>query len=379
MPSSHQISTQLLEIKPQVAQKQPQLSGIELSTCNLNYLNLSLVNQDSTTSEKTKIENEQKKFKIIEQIYNSIKPKEQEQKEIEAKKTKNTWWRKALFGFLIVTDITLMTMGGYFGFLELMQLLIPSLSAFAMKLIAIIATGIEGLMMYSVFKPFLQRGLGIQPEAPSDTLVANYSNRIVLMKKINDLMENYEFAKKMGVERYSSYAEVLKEFNKDISEIKLTPYQESKTKKVIRYGLSTLNTGLSIAGTYFGATLLLTAISAALIGTPIGWAIIATIIVAQLLTRFFVRQNSVYDLLNPEAKQQNLVIKQLKNFSNINSRMDQNLKLMKIENAQQPCKRDNKRTPLRRTQSAGYLGLFAPANTVDLDAPKTNSASFRLA
>lgn len=236
--------------------------------------------------------------------------------------------RKLLFAFLIVVDITFMSIGSYLGSVALLNLFVPAISTLVATLVAGIATAIEAVMMYSVFKPMLQRGLKIPVDQPEGLLATDYGKRLSMMQKINaKMVNNIQYTQKHGPNVYASFMPLLKLLNQDVKKITLLPYQEPYYKTLARYGLSILNVTLSIAGTYYGASLLLLALCAPLVGTPIGWGIIGTFIFAQLLTRLVIRQTAVYDLLNPFAKRHESLRNKIESFVNPSEAIDREWKM----------------------------------------------------
>lgn len=282
-------------------------------------------------SESQKIENEKAKLAIVLEINKSIENqygKIAEKKEKPAEK-KAAFWRKALFGFLIIIDITFMCIGGFLGATSLLQM-IPGITSVTTALVAGLTTAIESLMMYSIFKPMLQQGLGIPVNPPKETLSNYYGQRLELTEKVNSKMVNnghYTFEK--SPELYQSYAGILKTINKDMKKTTLTSFNEPSYKKVGRYCLSGLNLILSMAGTYFGTVMLLTAISPLLLGTPVGWAIIGTFILAHLISKLVIRQNSIFNLLNPSAHRHEEIRNKLLQFEDKSSGIDYDLHHMK--------------------------------------------------
>jgi hypothetical protein len=243
----------------------------------------------------------------------------------DLKTPKAAWWRKLLFGFLMIIDIALMTVGGYLGSLELLGLLAPHLASIAVSIIALSATGIEAVMMYAIFKPMLQEGLKI-PRAPSskETLAEKHDKKINALENMNALMvDNYE---KHSSFVYGYHTRILKMFNDDVKNTELLSYKESIPKRILRYGLSTFNTILNLAGVYFGTVLLLTALSPVLVGTPVGWGIIATVAVAQLLSRLFIRKNAVFTMLNPSAAHHEATREKLLKFESKSESIETHMK-----------------------------------------------------
>lgn len=244
------------------------------------------------------------------------------------KKTMTAIWKSILFGFLIIVDIVITPMTGFWGSVELLQI-ITGISQVSASITAAVMATIDSTMLFSIFKPFLQRALGISPEQPPGMLVENYLERCYLIENMNKKMvNNFHYNGEQSSELYQQFAPILKSFNQDMRKTKILPYQESKTKKFARYGLTTLNTLFSIAGTYFSAVLFLTAVGAALIGTPAGWGIIGVIIVAQLVTKFLIRQNAIYDLFNPSASQHEAAREKLEQFEDKSDGIDRDLKTM---------------------------------------------------
>jgi hypothetical protein len=339
-------------------------------------------------TEINRIEIEKKKLNILQDVYKSIEeqygPSNRKLSSLNAEK-KNSVWRRVLFGVLTVADIVISSIGGFLGAISLLKL-IPGVSHAAGIVVSSIAVTIEGTARYSVFKPWLQKGLGMTPDEPKDTLVKHYEDRLMLTKKINSLMlNNLVYTAEKDPTVYQSYTGILKAANQDVRQIKLPPYKERTAVKVGRYCLSTLDVGLSAAGTYFSAVMLLTVVSAALLSTPPGWAIIAAAIVLQLVMRYVIRQSSIFTLLNPSAAQHEAVKDKLEKFTPKEQEFDRDLDLIKkakkssavdVEkvNVKQALLRPN---PVKPTRAAEWPLFFKPGLQAAEEPAIKSSVAFR--
>src|SRR5207253_1650052 len=126
---------------------------------------------------------------------------------------------------------------------ELLRQLVPTITTVIAMVISSIATAIEGIMLYSLSKSYLQSGLGIPSDAMQDTLPNHYNKRLELMNKINCLMGDITYTRKRSANLYDKYKNVLKVLNQDMLTTQLSDYSESTASKGGRYFLSAINIG----------------------------------------------------------------------------------------------------------------------------------------
>ena len=80
------------------------------------------------------------------------------------------------------------------------------------------------------------------------------------------------------------------------------------------------------------ASALLTLVSTALVGTPIGWGIIGLVVVGGLVGRFAIRSDSMFDMINPKARKYQEIQEKLDGFDNKNENIDRILCKKKNQN-----------------------------------------------
>jgi hypothetical protein len=329
---------------------------------------------------------EKKKYAIMQKVYASInretevKPEPQETAAL---------WRRALLLFLITIDIAMISVWGLRGTVDLLKALVPKIPMGIALFISTIATSIEGIILCSLLKPYLQRGLEIEPDATEDTLADSYDNRLKLIEKMNSSMITDICSN--SADDYGSYASILKKFNQDMKRTQLTDYSESTAKRRGRYCLSIIDIGVNITGAYFGSTTLLTTLGAtSLIGTPIGWGIIIVLIATQLFVSFLMRKDSVYSWLHPRKPQYEATQKKLINFkdrsdeiqtlcNNLQERKNPNLSSSQTSTTASPAlsgsSRSNTTTPtIASTEYLSFLPPPAAKNRSEAIAPHRLSA-----
>lgn len=95
-------------------------------------------------------------------------------------------------------------------------------------------------------------------------------------------------------------------------------YKEPSRQKIFRIAVTILGAVLEIVGGYFVMNSILLGLSAALIGTPLGWVITGIGISTFLLMFLSTRGKGMVNLMNPALKKFNLLKEKMKGFTPIN-------------------------------------------------------------
>lgn len=166
-----------------------------------------------------------------------------------------------------------------------------------------------------------------------------------------------------------------------VEKIKIKTYVESPFKKGLRFVLSAVDMSLNIGGGYFLATSLLagTTAAAALLGTPVGWGIVALIIVGQFALRLAVGSNAMFNLLNPGAEKHKKVTEEINEYELNTAKYEEILTTKKqIENTRSEHAAAHRELDMRRRGEKAKTNPYVDSykdNYLNLGLYKTRGRS----
>lgn len=240
-----------------------------------------------------------------------IKKKEEEIKE----ESKILYGLKVAF-FALVALFGMGSSGiGDFMYGETLLALIPGISHPAVLICASIFTVLNVILFISFEASLMKNMLGLKSLNATSSFKTHYE-QIIETNKINTILFDAGDNAKLKKD-YTEYSQLAVKFNDNIKN--LIPkyekeYQEKWYQKIPRFCLTIFGGFMSIGGGYFMATSLLTMIAPLLIGTPIGWGIIAISCICMLTMFASMRGNGVAGMMNPLVNEYNITKDEIKNF-----------------------------------------------------------------
>ena len=200
----------------------------------------------------------------------------------------------------------------YFGAQEALLLAIPGAIAAALIPLSIIFTVIAVVQFFGFEMDQVKEMLGIKIGSKSRELLETHEKQIRLTKKINAiLLTDIHTINQLTTPQYQDYSNIAVQFNNDVIYKKsvFKEYKEHPLKKCLRYAMTAAGIILISMEVYLGTTLLLGTFMAPLVGTPIGWGIIAAL-TATYIILFLSMRGSGMDTLFNSIHTQSLKVKQ---------------------------------------------------------------------
>lgn len=223
------------------------------------------------------------------------------------------------YSFLLLFGLIEQASGSYIFALALFGI-IPGISRPLLIGLSIIFTVLDAILFFafevSFLKSALKGTLGFPlSETKANSFIDAYLEQLTLATSLNAILSSTH-ALTLDVEELDHYLKLSALINKDLLEKqkKFGSYQESLPKKILKWGVIIFGALSSIAGSYFMAISLLAAISASLIGTPLGWALIALTIIAGLGFYASMNAKGMSELINPNKLKFNELKKDFSTF-----------------------------------------------------------------
>jgi len=382
------INTHLGKYQLRICKNNESVSMIELEQ---EFQRLLAISQDKEfwkkLQENERITIEKYKLAIMLAVQNYLLEKYknltiEHDKPAESEKKPSKWlW--VLYGALMGIELTPMIWGGFLGVVELLGA-IPQLTTHIVTMVGIVVCSMEAVLYYSVMGPVLQAGLGLSSTILAARELEIYNRQLQAINLIDTVMSSDN---KIGAAEYNNHLKLLQLFGKNIVEAKtkIEEFKEPSTKKGLRWLASGVNILLNIGGGYFICISLLrgSAATAALIGTPAGWAIIGFITLGQFALRYVVRSNGMMNLLNPSAERHNKIYERVDKFK-LNENKYQEILGRKKEKEETIANNEKHRTecfarnsPHVDTYKGSYTNslLFSPEKKTPARVSNTESPS----
>jgi len=224
-------------------------------------------------------------------------------------------WAKPLYVFLMLFNVAFMAIGGFLGMQEVLAD-IPGLAVLTANVISAGFTLCECAMAYSISGPYVKKGLGIPEDAVERTMAIVQDEQREVTEAINRILLSPDYYQKMNYSNYHENSTLASLFNEHVSAIQPIEFQEPWKRKGFRWFLGGVNIVLIMTNCFYMTGGLLKLIAPALMGTPVGWGIIAAVILIQVVVASIMRSESMYEMLNPEVVQIKEVNKKIKSFEN---------------------------------------------------------------
>lgn len=224
--------------------------------------------------------------------------------------------RTIFYYFLLLFGLMESAIGGYLAAQSLLTL-IPALTNPYVIAGSIAITLIECTLFYVFENSRFKESLGLPATITLRTkLIQTYIKQIKTLEQINKMMFDVKFMSTVYKAKYNRLAQLALLINQDIEkkQAMLGEYHETPIKKLIRTFVIGFGAVMCVASTYFGASSLITLFSPTLLGTPVGWTIIAIMMGASLGFYFARRGKGMIKLLNTEYMPYQTLKHKLKHF-----------------------------------------------------------------
>lgn len=255
--------------------------------------------------QETNLDIEQKKLRRIQLIYNSIMEQygqSPEDDDIEDKENDySSSFNYILYNSLVITSLFKHSLSSFLFGITLLEL-IPGLSHIQSTIISILYTLLDSIIFYAIEISYLKKALNIHDDTDAVCeLLETYIVQLKLVRAINQELASGNAAM-LEKDQYKAYLDCIALFNEDIKNkfSKIKDYQDSSLKCIIKNIIVFIGAISKIAGSYFIAKSLLMTLAASLVGTPLGFIFIATIIFGGVGFFYVLGEHSVSKLMNPE-------------------------------------------------------------------------------
>ncbi len=191
--------------------------------------------------------------------------------------------RNIAYYFLILFGL-FQDIAGSFIFGTTLFGLIPGIAQPFLTIAAIIYTALDSILFYAFEVSLLKDALGIPYSSNNlEEHIDAHRQQLKLASTINDDLSTLP-AVTMDPGLYEQYTTLAILFNQDLrtQDAAMSDYQESVSKTILKVFLVTFGALSSIAASYFWADSIMSLWAASIIGTPIGWAMIALTVIAGL-------------------------------------------------------------------------------------------------
>ncbi len=276
--------------------------------------------EQAPQSEQDKIVLEEERLTAMRALLADLKKnddvEEKDQLQEPAPLLSRKWWAKPAYVFLMLFNVLFMAIGGFLGMQEVLLDAIPTISPWVMNLISGCLAACECAMSYSISSPYVKKGLGLPEDEIARTITMIQAEQCQVTEAINAKLLSPQYYQVMTQSDYSKQAELASRFNDHVSNIKPIEFQEPVFKKRVRLFFTAVNMILTITNSFYMTTAFLKAVAATLVGTPVGWAVIAGVILIQLGVTSIMRSESMFEMLNPEVVKIKEAKKKINSFKN---------------------------------------------------------------
>lgn len=226
-------------------------------------------------------------------------------------------WLKGGFLFLIsAVGMVEASIEVFLGAKLLLLGLIP-LIAPQVLLISCIAITVIACIQFIGFEVWMLQNLfGFSNDSLAKQRMGCHEEQIKLTDLINKRLLTPSIPHQLSPADYLLLTNTVKRFNNDIEEkkSKYKKYEESFSRKAARWSLTGIGALLTGVGSYFGAYSFLAAVAAPLLGTPLGWAFSAALIMSALVFYFAMEGEGFSHLFDSGSKEFKKVQQQLDPF-----------------------------------------------------------------
>ncbi len=280
---------------------------------------------------------EEKKLELILEFEAIIRKKMPEEYSLpQQKKPKPATWLKPrhwemLYYFVLVFGMFESIAESYLFGSELFTL-IPGISNLTLFTASFVFTVLSSILFYAFEVSFIKEALGF-PDGITvfAGLIDTCSRQVKSAKNINDLLRT---AYIMSIDQtlFDDYRKLVKLINEDLrnKQANPVPYPESVLNDIMNFGVIAFGALSSVAGSYFFAHYMMALMAASLIGTPLGWAIIALTALSGLGFYYAMDATSMVRMVYPAYEEYDALCDELEQFRE--TYKDDLLKVTSIKN-----------------------------------------------
>lgn len=247
--------------------------------------------------------------------------------------------RRIAYGILLSICLVMDGIGSFLGGQELIML-IPNVSNPMVIGIGFVFSLINSALYYSFDAAMLKQSMGLDSIDDASLHLTLDEEEIERINHINHLMR-HQIASFIDKNHYSSFSKLTSIFNQNIidkNQVLHKNISESAFYKTLRHIVTGLGAIMTAGFNYFMANALLTYAAPALVGTPIGWALISLGVGAMVIAYLATRSETMVNMLNPAIQK----FKEVKNIFN----QFEPLSEQDFKNAYEDCHEKSKVTQL---------------------------------
>jgi len=273
----------------------------EGSTLDLNKLR-------QEYSELCPQEREHAKVALIKKVLEALR-----EKKIDLKKTpsqdltelkKSNFWTWVDFFIVLGSSLIINFMHSFSSqtaFLGLFSGLSSPLFYVLLALICALNTGLCILFEGYIIKENLEL---TTKEGLLKSNLSVYTEQKELVDECCAILNRADTLSQFSSDEYRGFRETVGSFidNLEATKTKFKPFSEDPRVKKIRYGMLTFGAFMAGTGAYFTAKALIKIIAVSLLGTPVGWGLVALTAALALRSYFGLKPQKIYHMLNPTAE-----------------------------------------------------------------------------
>lgn len=276
---------------------------IEALADALDSVNAKLADEDLRVSRRVTLE--KYKLRLMQETLNCLTHLSgylERKQQIKKPESRFWYWLKVVG--LVVFSIVGFIQSNIMSFVGIQSSIIQLLPSILFPWPIILAAAITVIFaaQYVVFNVnSLRELLGINVRDDNKTVMLVHEKQINLTKHLNDALSDPNIITGLHKSEYLSFRNIAVKCNSDIEEKRETydEYKKPLATRALTYIFLGLGSLFAAFYSYFSATSLLALVAAPLLGTPVGWGIVAAIMLTGVTFYFALQIRSTNRALNP--------------------------------------------------------------------------------
>lgn len=211
-------------------------------------------------------------------------------------------WLKTGFIFLIsLVGLAESSAGCYLGMSNLLSLLIPTISQFWLMAATIGVMAINVVLFAAFEVDMLKSMLNINTPNAARKIIETHQKQVEHVAAINNKLTDINVINQVTRHQYQQLINITMQLNDDakLKEMTYQKYREHPVKKILRLTLTVAGAAICGLGSYWGGSMMLAAIAAPLVGTPVGWCILGGLVLSNLVFYLAMQGSGMKSLFNP--------------------------------------------------------------------------------
>lgn len=239
---------------------------------------------------------------------------------VEKKPSRVLHWLKvgflSLFALIGLTETSVMT---FLGAQVLLTSLFATIPLPAMLTVAILFTAINAIQFIGFQVGNLKNMVGVTSTTAAKQLIETHDKQVDITARINHRLTDVNVITHLTVKQYGDFKNIALKCNQDVELKKVSyhAYKEHPAKKGLRLGFTVFGAMMAIIGSYFGATMFLTTMAPAILGSPLGWIMIGGLVASSVVFYLSMQARGLMDMFNPWKKLFDGVKEKVKAFHTI--------------------------------------------------------------